>query len=242
MKISVIITSKSNVQNVLRLTESLYMFKNELYEIILVDGGTPNIDDIANYSFSILNVVDGKGSSRGGGKNIGIMKATGDVLVFLDDDTKVTDKWLNELKRSLKHSDIVAGYSPNELNFNMNRVTIYHKGQDVTFPSCNIAYKKKVVDCIGLFNKDMVTAEDIDYNIRCVNEGYVIDYNPNMKVLHYHRHNLKGFIKQSFWNGYGRKQLFKVYPELSINIKTSFKQTIRMCFGLLGYIFGRWFL
>jgi len=194
-------------------------------------------------SFVYPKIVDGVGSTRGGGKNIGIKESTGDAIVFLDDDTQVTDDWLSELVRSLKHSDIVAGWSPNPNGNDMPRVSINVKGQDITFPSCNIAYKKKVLRKVGFFDADMVTAEDIDFNYRCIQNGFTIGYNSKMKVFHYHRSTFKGFAKQAFWNGYGRKQLNDKHPELrKLHLHgVKFKSLVRLGFGFFGFIFGRFF-
>lgn len=237
MKISVIVTTKSTALNVVRLARSLYPFYNELHEFIVVDAGTPNLRDTTDYSFNFLTIVDGAGTTRGEGKNIGMTKATGDVIVFFDDDVEVDKNWLSELKKSLKQSDIVAGYSPNPLQIVMPRVPVFVNGQDTTWPTCNIAYKRKVTDAVGSFDKEMITAEDIEYNVRCVKKGFVIDYNPKMKVIHYHRDTFKGFAKQAFWNGYGRKQLYKCHPELITD--TKLKEMFRLGFGFLGYVFGR---
>ncbi len=47
-----------------------------------------------------------------------------------------------------------------------------------------------------------------------LSQQFRMDYNPKMKVYHYQRSTRKGFAKQAFWNGYGRKQLNRIHPEL----------------------------
>ena len=241
MRISVITTTKSNMQNILRLTKSLYPFYEELHEFIIVNAGTPNLKDSTYYTFKFPLIVDGEGTTRGEGKNIGIRKATGDVIVFFDDDVEIDKAWLTELKKSLRNSDIVAGYSPNPIGQDMPRVPVYVNGQDITWPTCNIAYKRKVIDSVGEFKKELITAEDIEYNCRCVKAGFSITYNPKMVVYHYHRETLKGFAKQAFWNGYGRRQFNRIHKNLSHIHGFSPKGILRLGFGFLGYIFGDMF-
>jgi len=236
IKISIVTTTKSNMKNVVRLAESLYPIYKKLHEFIIVDAGTPGMDDAHSYLFDFPIIVDGKGTTRGQGKNIGIDKATGDVIVFFDDDVEITNGWLMALKKSLKHYDIVAGYSPRPDGIDMPRVPVFVDGQDTTWPTCNIAYKKKVIDDVGYFDEKMITAEDIDYNVRCVEKEYTIGYNPKMKVLHYHRETSKGFARQAFWNGYGRRQLYRIHPELRND--TKIKELFRLGFGFLGYVLG----
>ena len=244
MRISVITTTKSKTKNIVRLAKSLYPFYDKLYEFIIVDAGTSDIYELVIDSFKFPKIVDGIGSTRGGGKNIGIKKATGDVIVFLDDDVEVTKDWLSELLKSLKHSDAVAGWSPNPNGKDLPRVSIDIEGQDITLPSCNIAYKKEVFSKVGFFDEGMVTAEDIDFNYRCIQNGFTIGYNPRMKVLHHHRSTFGGFAKQAFWNGYGRRQLNDKHPELrkSHQHGVKFKSLARLGFGFLGYIFGGIFI
>ena len=239
MKISVITTTKSNLKNIVRLAKSLYPFYKDLYEFIIVDAGTPNMKDANGYLFEFPKVINGIGTTRGEGKNKGIKKAKGDVIVFFDDDVKLDKNWFKELKKSLKYSDIVAGYSPNPIGKDMPRVPVYVNGQDITWPTCNIAYKRKVIDKVGKFKKHMITAEDIEYNCRCVKAGFTITYNPKMIVYHYHRETVKGFIKQAFWNGYGRRQFNELHSNLRHVHGFTFKSIVRLGFGFLGYVFGR---
>ena len=240
MNISIITTTKSATKNIVKLSDSLYPFYDKIHEFIIVDAGTPNIYDITKDSFAFPTIIDGKGSNRSGGKNIGIKKASGDVIVFLDDDIEITEYWLPELIKSLQQSDIVAGWSPNPESASLPRVSVDIEGQDITLPSCNIAYKKHVLDKVGLFDETMVTAEDVDFNYRCIQNGFTIDYNPKMKVFHYHRNTFNGFAKQAFWNGYGRKQLNRKHTELKTSHQhgIKIKSILRLGFGFLGYVFG----
>ena len=241
MKISIVTTTKSNTDNVACLIKSVWSIRDEIYEFIIVDAGTPDIEKVIVYDHhKFITLLDGKGTMRGEGKNIGIKEATGDVIVFLNDDVEITKEWLPELKRSLEHSDIVAGYSENPIGKTLSRIPVYIGGQDITWPTCNIVYRKKVIDEVGLFDIKMITAEDIEYNCRCIQKGYVINYNPKMKVHHYHRETFRGFAKQAFWNGYGRKQFNKRHPELKYQHQHGLnpKSIFRLGFGILGYLLG----
>jgi len=240
MNISLVVTTKSNKNNIIRLVNSLLPVMKLLHEVIFVDAGTPELEETVHRLSLFPQIIDGTGSSRGEGKNIGIRKATGDVIVFLDDDTEVTNSWLPQLVRSIRYGDIVAGYSPNPLGRDLPRVSTYYKGQDLSFPSCNIAFKKKVFDSVGLFDPSMITAEDMELNFRCVKEGFTIHYDPLMVVYHYHRPSFHGFLRQAFWNGYGRKQLDKRCPELRHGHQHGMqpKVLVRLGVGFLGYMFG----
>jgi len=240
MKVSIIITTKNEEFNLTRLLKSMSKIKNKV-EVIVVDAGsTDKTCDIAK-SHDFVKLLNAPDTLRGGGRNVGIKEASGDIIVFLDADTEITEDWFKEVLSSMKLFDIVAGYSPDPNGRHLPRVPVYLNGQDLTYPTCNIAYKREIFDKVGLFRDDMITAEDIELNYRCVKAGYTIFYNPKMKIYHYQRSTRKGFAKQAFWNGYGRKQLDRIHPELKHGHQhgLGFRNFIRLGIGFIGHSIGR---
>ena len=98
MKVSVIITTKNERDNISRLLKSLEKIKDELHEVIVVDAGSDDgtIEEVKKYDFTTLYVAPK--STRGTGRNLGISMASGDIVAFLDADTEVCDGWIQELK------------------------------------------------------------------------------------------------------------------------------------------------
>lgn len=240
--VSIVTTTKGRPNDLLRLVESLRVIRDEIEEFIVVNAGTDADMDVLFEHLGYTRIVDGKNTNRAGGKNLGIEHAKGDVVAFLDDDTTIDSFWLKELQWSLQYGDVIAGYSANPFGLDMPRVSCNYKGNDISFPSCNLAVKKEVFDTVGMFNENFITAEDMDFNFRCVDYGYNIFYNPSMEVYHYHRSTRLGFYRQAFWNGYGRKQLNLEHPKLCKRHETgiNFKNISRLGFGLAGYLFGGW--
>jgi len=241
-QLSIIITTKNEEKNIKRLLDSLSKIK-EYIEVIIVDAGSTDKTCEIAHTYPFVKIIKAPATLRGGGRNVGIKVANLEIIVFLDADTEITEKWYNELLSSVQRYDIVAGYSPDPNNQNLPRVPIYVKGQDITYPTCNIAYKRKVFEKVGNFREDMITAEDIELNYRCVQAGYEILYNPDMQVFHYQRSSMKGFAKQAFWNGYGRNQLNRIHPELRHMHQhgVSFRNILRLSIGYIGLKLGRLF-
>lgn len=240
MNVSIIITARNEEHNIFRLLKSIEPISDKLHEVIVVDAGSWDKTASIAKLFRFVTVLNGAGTKRGGGRNIGITHATGDVIAFLDADTEIYESWYPSLLHSIKNHNIVAGYSPALEGEDLHRVSIRVDGIDITYPSCNVAYKKKVLDDVGLFNEDMVTAEDIELNYRCAKKGYKIYYNPDMRVIHYHRRYWKSFFKQAYYNGFGRYQLDKMHPELKglHEHGISIRNFVRLGFGMLGYLRG----
>jgi GT2 family glycosyltransferase len=246
-KISIIVAAYNERGNLEDLIPSFVKYGiPEKAEIIVVDSGS---DDTPEYFVDkpfVKYICNKKRLFAGEARNLGIQNASGDVIAFLDADTIVLEGWFEELMKSAKEHDIVAGAAPSlpGQKPRLPRVSIMIDGQDITWPTCNIFYKKKVLDSVGVFQTRMLGAEDVHLNYRCVKAGFKIVYNPDMKVYHKHRSTWKGFIKQSYRDGYARAELEMLIPETKRKHefgRITGRNIIRLGFGALGYAKKRWF-
>lgn len=220
MKVSIVIIARNEEVYIKDLLDSLVNQTILPLEIILVDAqSTDDTQKIARrymkkYDFVKLYIEPG---TRGEGRNYGAEKASGDIIAFVDADCIANSFWVQELIEGMKDADVVAGESV-RLGYhafsNLQRVGILHKGVDVTYPSCNLAYKKSVFDAIGGFDPDFKEAEEVDLNFRAVDAGYKLVYRRDAIVYHRVRDSIRGFIKQSFWYGFGRKELTQKHGSL----------------------------
>ena len=245
---SIVITVKNEESNIKELLDSL-LIQEKPFEIIIVDAsstdGTQEI--VKNYAEKHEEVkLFIHAGSRGEGRNFGVKMAKGEIIAFTDGGCKADKNWLKELKKTIKEGyDVVAGKTVNVGTFEeIKRVKVYRKGYDVTYPSCNLAYKKELFEKIGGFDARFVTAEDIDLNYRAVEAGGKIGYNEKAIIYRRTAKNILGFIKKAFWYGYGRKQLtlkhgrlWKSYsPKQMFSTHLTFWGLLRLFFGLLGYM------
>jgi hypothetical protein len=80
-----------------------------------------------------------------------------------------------------------------------------------------------------------------------VDHGYAIVYNDDMVVYHRTRGTMWGFVKQAFWNGYGRKQLTMKHGSLWSNYdprkmfdrNLEFWGLVRLAAAFLGYGYAK---
>ncbi|MBN1389654.1 MAG: glycosyltransferase [Candidatus Thermoplasmatota archaeon] len=217
--ISVVVTTKNEAANIRDLLDSL-ITQEPPVEIIIIDAastdGTQEI--VKEYMKDHRSVfLHQYAAQRGESRNMGIQMAKGSIVAFTDGDCITNPFWAREIRKSLQEDDIVGGrtmamgYEPFRT---LGRVEVYYKGFDITFPSCNLAYRKHILDEIGGFDPRFVTAEDVDLNYRAVDRGYHLIGNERMVVYHKERSTIIGFFKQAFWNGFGRKQLTKKHGSL----------------------------
>jgi len=218
--ISVVTTVRNEEAHLSQLLDSL-LVQEPPFEILLVDSesrdGTLDLAEAyAQAHPLILRVVERSGS-RGIGRNAGVALARGEFVAFIDGDCFADSQWLHRLREALRSTPIVAGRTitvGKPRYGQLERVELYQSGYDVTFPSCNLAYRRDLFNRLGGFDARFITAEDIDLNLRAVLSGATITYLPDAIVYHHVRATLVRFLYQAFWNGYGRKQLTEKHGSL----------------------------
>lgn len=223
--ISVVITVRNEAPNLARLFDGL-LLQEPPYEIILVDALSRDRSfEIAQqyarrYPDRILAFQ--RSGSRGVGRNAGVGFARGEFVAFTDGDCVPDPGWLSAIRRELARSDVVAGRTEpiGRVRYGaLERIELYQKGSDVTYPSCNLIYPRALFERLGGFDPRFITAEDIDLNLRAVRTGGSIHYAPEAIVYHQMRTTFIRFLYQAFWNGYGRKQLTEKHGSLWADYK-----------------------
>ena len=218
--VSVVITVKNEGRHLRRLLESL-LAQEPPFEVVVVDAlsrdGTFEIaQEFARDHPGTFRAFQRYGS-RGIGRNAGVAAARGPFVAFIDGDCFADSQWLHAVREGFARSDVVAGvtvpiglpaFGP------LERVELYQRGNDVTYPSCNLGYRRALFDRLEGFDPRFITAEDIDLNLRAVDSGVHIAFVPKAIVFHEMRATLIRFLYQAFWNGYGRKQLTEKHGTL----------------------------
>lgn len=218
--VSVVVTVLNEERHVARLLTSL-LDQEPPFEVVVVDAlsrdGTWEILTrfAADHPDQLRPLQ--KYGSRGIGRNTGVASARGEFVAFIDGDCFADSRWLHELRSGLRTADVVAGKTvalgPTRYA-QLGRVPLFLKDSDVTFPSCNLAYRRSLFLGLGGFDPRFITAEDIDLNLRAVERGATISSVTTAVVYHQMRPTLVRFLLQAYWNGYGRKQLTEKHGSL----------------------------
>lgn len=191
----------------------------------------------------IINEKPGLSEAR----NTGIKNATGDIIVFIDDDaTAEKDYLLNLLKNYDDKAVIGAGGKilpkekpgyPEELYW-IGGFT--YKGYPEERCSvrnvigCNMSFRREVFDKAGLFDtkmgrvgKKLVTAEETEFSVRALNAfpGSRIVYDPSAIVNHKnhkYRQSINYFIKRGFHEGQSKANIEKMYDRRKLATENSY--------------------
>ena len=254
MKISVVLNLLNEKRHIRDLLDSL-LVQEAPVEIIVVDAGSwdGTVDIVEAYAREHADIrLHHHPGTRGESTNYGISLATGEAVATIGGDCIANPFWIYELRRSLHDYDIVAGKTINigyHAFEDLDRVELYHRGVDISYPSASMAWKRAVMNDIGGFDPWFVTAEDIDVNLRAVENGYRFGVNENAVVYHRTKGSFKGFYKQAFWNGWGRKQLTMKHgnlwssykPTRLIETSNSIWAVSRLGVAVLGYLMCKLF-
>jgi GT2 family glycosyltransferase len=204
-------------------------------QVVVVNGGDERTDEVVK-SFQgkrgievilIKTINKNLATSR----NIGIPYCDADIVAMTDDDAEVFPDWVTRMKDAhRRHPE--AGAVGGAIVGAMSDASLVSRLSDqVTFPSpvaeeyvrtlpgVNISYKKEVVEALGPQDVALFRGEDVDFNWRTLRLGYKILFDPQIKVLHYHRPTVTRFLRQHYM--YGRayylvrrkwKEMYCVYP------------------------------
>ncbi|MBS1791063.1 MAG: glycosyltransferase [Acidobacteria bacterium] len=143
---------------------------------------------------------DRPGLSRA--RNHGLTKASGEIIVFTDDDVLVAENWLDEIHREFRDPNVaMLGGRVLLARDSLQDVAIYtpDKRLETAFPSggslgmgANMAFRREVFDRVGWFDERLgagtffAGGEDIELFYRALKTGYKFIYAPNVLVLHDH--------------------------------------------------------
>ncbi|MFN4042247.1 MAG: glycosyltransferase family 2 protein [Brevundimonas sp.] len=138
------------------------------------------------------------------GRNLGLAHASGDLLVFTDDDCEMHPQYLTDLQRYWRRDerDIIRGGrvelgvatdQPVSIKLSPDRERLGLTSAPGGFVlGCNMTMSRAVADRVGRFDERFgagarfMAAEDTDYQLRAIKAGIEVEYVPDMTIIHHH--------------------------------------------------------
>lgn len=211
MKTSIIILTYNNIEYTKECIDSIRMHTKEgTYEIIVIDN--LSIDNTRTWLLeqNDLKVVlnsENLGFPKGCNIGIGASEKENDILL-LNNDTIVTDGWLENLQRCLYKDELIGAVGP------VSNSVQYYQQIDTKYKDCNemkmfakkfnkanenlweerqkligfcMLIKRSVLDEVGLLDERFTPGnyEDDDYSIRIIERGYKIYLCKDTFIHHY---------------------------------------------------------
>jgi GT2 family glycosyltransferase/glycosyltransferase involved in cell wall biosynthesis len=210
-KVSIIVVNFNGVKFLKDCFNSLFNlnYPKSKLEIIMVDNGsTDNSIEFVRNNFPKVKILKNDVNNYCRANNLGINRAKGEYIAFLNNDTKVEKDWLSELVKIISEDNRIGAVGGKTLypdgkisNVGHYELPNFYWGEKGAQeekdryeeigkrPSlCGVAvlYPKKVFDNLGLFDEDFIVyMEDVDMSYRLIKADYTLVYAPKAIIYHY---------------------------------------------------------
>lgn len=207
-RVSIIIPTYKRIESLMRLLHSL---KNALQvndEIIVVEQGEPHREEIQRVLKRIskhYHYIYESLPSPSHAKNIGLKHASGDVVLFFDDDVVPFKNIIEAHMRNYTDSRIggvcgrciTVGQTPEPQRQHVGRISWiggFSDGYSSTIRQeidtvigCNASFRRSLIADIGGFDEQFTgnaMREESDLSLRVKARGYSIVFDPKAQVTH----------------------------------------------------------
>lgn len=157
--------------------------------------------------------------------NIGVRESKGELIIFIDDDIRIEEGWLDSiLEDAWKYDAMMVAVLPEKVdNVYKNALAIIQsaagfpgggfkffdkaKGKVIKIPSfstTNLAIKRKLFEVVGLFDERLYVGADADLCTRMKEAGFSnFAYTSKVKVYHRQRESLREIFRWMMRRGRG---------------------------------------
>ncbi|MEO0684710.1 MAG: glycosyltransferase [Cyanobacteria bacterium J06649_11] len=200
--VSIIIPVYNDTDRLILCLRALHIqsYPKDLFEIIVVDNASEEkVVDIVSREFPNILLLEEPLKGSYAARNKGIQHAKGDIFVFTDSDCIPNPDWLEKgVKRLQQEPDcgLISGridvfYKHEEYP---TFIELYEKG--VAFPqelyiakyhfsaTANMFTYRRILDAVGVFNKDLKSGGDHEWGNRVFNAGFPLIYADDVCIKH----------------------------------------------------------
>jgi GT2 family glycosyltransferase len=233
---SIIIPTYNGGHKIGRLLHALQNQTVSDFEIIVViDGSTDNTKDIlAKYSnnFTALIVIEQDNAGRAKVKNRGARAASGNLLIFYDDDMNPEpDSVSRHIQFHATHSGILSGnqieyISPEKPEVQNYKAHLTNKwlgkyGEGLTqldsanlfFTAANCSVRKDTFLSLGGFDERLTDAEDYDLAWRAREKNIPVYFDKQNLAVHHDAITARSYIRRQRQYNEASARLLNFYPE-----------------------------
>ena len=239
-KVSVVICAYNAASTMEDCLGSLARLTYPDFEVIIVnDGSNDATGDIAR-RYPWMRLIEIANGGLSAARNLGLARATGEIVVYTDADVRVESDWLTYLVQPFVTSDVVACGGPNVAPADdpwLARAVALSPGGPTHVllddriaehvPGCNLAIRRDALLAVGGFNPIYLRAgDDVDVCWRLQARGGKIGFAPSALVWHHHRPSIKAFWRQQVGYGEGEAWLMPHHPDKFVGGRTSWQGRI----------------
>ncbi len=237
MKASILISSHGRPKYLAEAIKSIKKINTKNYELIVVESSPePLPKNIQKLCTKYIHNPNYYTSCTK--RNVSIKNASGDILIFTDDDVDVHKEWANEILKGFEIDQKIYAVVGNTLPAEGYATSEYEKYFSFTRKSAkpkiikkslvplnflrfghgnNMAFRREFFKKYGLFDLNLgiaskgMAGDDTDMLYRVIKNNFSIYFNP--KAIIHHKHLLKkeDLPKNAYRNGIAGYHLLKKY-------------------------------
>ena len=203
--------------------------------ILILDGST---DGTASWlkqqnlpkNFEIISQPN---AGRAAARNTGARHASGDILIFVDDDIELPCNFIErhlELQQrypnSLISGDVIQDLRSKQnvdfCQFRRHQESLWTCHIDKNkllegfhFSTANLSINKSLFESLGCFDERLSDGEDFLFGILANEQGIPIRFDPSLVAYHCDYGDLEYFIQRSIQYAESKQIIFLLYPEFT---------------------------
>lgn len=253
--ISVIIPTHDRRDSLLRALTALNAqdYPADRIELVVVcDGCTDGSADAAR-SFGLsfpVKVIEQTNLGPGGARNVGAAQASGDYLIFLDDDVEASVGLVSAHviahRRVQAPCSVIIGYYPTRISFQtgLYRANLLHWWETIFDTMAEPAYRFAYTDLlsgnfslrrdlfaeVGGFSTDLRCHEDYELGYRLIKADAVFRFDRDAWGHHHETSDFTRSLSRQFEEGKADVQLARLHPELVPGLRLSWPRRAEKAF------------
>lgn len=254
--VCIIIPTRNEVKYIERCLQSIICstYKKELLKVYVCDGmsndGTIEIIKQYNSRFPFIHFLENHNLTTPFALNLGINNSDSEVIIILGAHAEIEPDYISHCTEILFSNPeigcvggIIENISENSAaeiigfamssSFGVGNAHFRTGAKDgFTDTVAFGAYKRTVVNEIGIFDENLARNQDDEYNFRLTSWGYKIYFSNKIRSKYYVRSSYKNLFKQYYQYGY-----WKVFVNKKHQTITTLRQLIPMIFVLFLLLF-----
>jgi len=254
--ISIIIPTHDRRDSLLRALTALSVqdYPADRIELIVVCDGCTDGSADAVRAFPLgfpARVIEQSNLGPGGARNVGAAVATGDYLVFLDDDVEASSGLVSAHvlahQRVQSPQSVVIGYYPTRISFQtgLYRANLLHWWETIfdtmAEPAYRFAYtdmlsgnfslRRELFDEAGGFSTDLRCHEDYELGYRLIKANAVFRFDRDAWGHHYETSDFRRSLVRQFEEGKADAQIARLHPELIPGLRFAWADRAKRAFS-----------
>lgn len=191
------------------------------YEVIVVDDGSSD-KTVEIAKEKSVNLITQEKSGPAKARNNGWKTSKGSTIVFTDSDCVPVKQWLKTITKPFS-DPTVGGVGGEYQTKNPEKIIARFIGEEIAYRHSKMgryinavgtystAFRKAALEEVGGFDESfkMASGEDTDISFKIIKAGYKLVYEPEAIVMHPHRSDFFGYMREQFFRAAWRYPLYK---------------------------------